>query len=688
MPADNRTSRLLFAFGVHDHQPVGNFADVIARAHARAYEPFLKTVSRWPNVHFSLHISGSLLEWLEEAAAPTLELVREMVARRQCELLGGTYYEALAPVAPRRDVVASITAFREKLATVFGVAPEGMWPAERVYEPHLPRILAEAAVKHIALDDWHFRAAGFTDDAANQPWLAADQGAVVTVVPISQRLRYMVPFAGVGEVIAFLHSKYEAGASMACLADDGEKFGAWPGTHKRCYDEGWLSEFFAALGDNEPWLHTVTLAEAVAAVPATGPAYLPATSYYEMTRWALPPEAQRRLAALPADFAVDGPNGDLVAGAPFRSFLHKYPEADYFRRRVQLVSDRLEKHAAGLGSNGCALERHLWRAQANDSYWHGVFGGFYLPHLRRAAKEELVRAEAALDDFAGELRSESRGDVDGDGAEEITLKNENVVAVLKSSWGLAAMELALRSPPTVITDVPARRPEAYHDRLTTTSPRKSADKSETIHAARASKVAGLGDYLIYDRRPKALLLERLFSSSANEVTYAREAADEIGVIAWGNAAREEDSWRVVGALKKADDVNLSLEKDVALAARGLNTSLKLTGEAKSPLIFGLEYTLAMTSELTGNSYIAGLDKRSFGSAFGVGQRAYWEVVDKLGGWRLSFQAEPPVALWHAPIFTVSCSESGYEKVYQGSSFFFWRRWAGGAEEWRIMMELR
>ncbi len=29
--------------------------------------------------------------------------------------------------------------------------------------------------------------------------------------------------------------------------DDGEKFGAWTGTHKLCYREGWLERFFRGL---------------------------------------------------------------------------------------------------------------------------------------------------------------------------------------------------------------------------------------------------------------------------------------------------------------------------------------------------------------------------------------------------------------------------------------------------------
>lgn len=35
----------------------------------------------------------------------------------------------------------------------------------------------------------------------------------------------------------------------------------------------------------------------------------------------------------------------------------------------------------------------LYRGQTNCPYWHGVFGGFYLPHLRSTAYSSLIKAE-------------------------------------------------------------------------------------------------------------------------------------------------------------------------------------------------------------------------------------------------------------------------------------------------------
>ena len=662
--------KLKFVFAVHDHQPVGNFEDVFARVHRRAYEPFLKTASRYPQTNFSLHVSGALLEWMEGEAPSTVDLVRELAARGQCEILTGTYYESLAPVAPEEDVKQSIRAYTSKLGEVFGAEPRGMWLAERVYEPHLPALLAAAGVRYAALDDWHFRLAGTPAEELDRPWLVEHGGAKVTVCPISQRLRYLVPFAPVADVMAYLRGAYEAGAEMACLADDGEKFGEWPGTFEHCYGAGWLEEFFAALGDNGDWLRVATLGEAVATIPAAGPAYLPATSYYEMTRWALPTASQRRLRDLGPAFAVDGADGDLVTGGAFRSFFQKYPEVNYFHKRVQETSRRFHKAAASDDADHAAARRHLWRAQANDAYWHGVFGGFYLPHLRRGVKHELVRAEAILDRKEGSLRGTEYKDIDADGVSELTLKNESVVAVLKAD-GLSAVEFARRSPPAVLTDVPARRPELYHDEI-----RGGVDSEETgdvksIHGDMSSKEAALDRYLIYDRRPKRLFLERIFGAGATLEAYAAEEALEFNGCSWGDVDWGEGRGRVCGVLGTPEGGHIEIEKGVALAPRGLEATYSVrNGSAESP-VFGIEITLNIRSDLPEYTIFEPRVDDACNEIFAVPVESRYRITDRLAEWQLEISVGTACNLWHSPLYTVSCSESGYEKVYQGSAFFIW-----------------
>jgi len=75
---------------------------------------------------------------------------------------------------------------------------------------------------------------------------------------------------------------------MITLADDGEKFGVWPGTYEHVYQNGWLDRFFDALVENTDWLEVTTYAEYLSNTFPSGMVYLPTGSYREMGKWALP----------------------------------------------------------------------------------------------------------------------------------------------------------------------------------------------------------------------------------------------------------------------------------------------------------------------------------------------------------------------------------------------------------------
>ena len=60
------TRAITLLFGVHAHQPVGNFDEVIDDAHRRCYKPFLETLFAYPDFRFSAHFSCWLLDWLRE----------------------------------------------------------------------------------------------------------------------------------------------------------------------------------------------------------------------------------------------------------------------------------------------------------------------------------------------------------------------------------------------------------------------------------------------------------------------------------------------------------------------------------------------------------------------------------------------------------------------------------------------
>ena len=192
------------------------------------------------------------------------------------------------------------------------------------------------------------------------------------------------------------------------FGDDGEKFGTWPETRKHVYDDGWLRRFFDALVQNQHWIQVTTLAEAFDNVPPVGKIYparlqLPRDDRMGAARpsgWSNTSGSSTRCSDDPRWAALR----PFVRGGFWRNFKVKYPEADEMYCRMMMVSRRLqetlEAAAAGEPVNAELVEQarsELYRGQCNCGYWHGAFGGIYLPHLRNAVYQHLIAADNLLD---------------------------------------------------------------------------------------------------------------------------------------------------------------------------------------------------------------------------------------------------------------------------------------------------
>jgi alpha-amylase len=689
--------RLAFCLGIHNHQPIGNFDHVVAEATERAYRPFFERLAARPEVRLAVHCTGSLLEWLREHSAGTFDLLGRLAGRGQVELLTGGFYEPILAVLPDRDKRGQIERLSAFLLAEFGVRPRGMWLAERVWEPHLPRVLAEAGIEYVLLDDSHFALAGLDVDALGGCYLTEEQGAVVRVFPISQRLRYLIPFADVEETLAHLAAR-RGRVTAITMVDDGEKFGAWPGTHAHVYDKGWLDRFFDRLLA-EDWLELRTLGEVVDRFPATGRVYLPTASYREMGEWALPPAAGRLLERAKHEVAAlaDGERfAALLRGGFWRSFLVKYPEVGDTYWKMLRLSRAVEDALAEAPGEPRLLQAReaLWRGQANDAYWHGVFGGCYLPHLRRAVKSALLDCERRLADVArGAGTTCSSGDANGDGREEVRVRTGDLAVTIEPALGGALTEIGYLPKTLDVADVLARRPEAYHDQVRAESRRGDGAEVRTIHEAPAAKEAGLEEILAYDELRRASLLEAWFD----------DAAAPLDPLApWPGArlvlARERLAWSVC-EVARGVEVRLALPRDAGApvgvdkvvsvhgATVGARYRLRATaGGAKGR--WAVQWNLALTAGDAPGRYLTLPGRPSLGSAGRADGLTGVTLVDEWIGVVARLAWTPAADLAWSPVQTVSVSEAGFERIYQGTAVLLtWPLALGAGDEAALSAEL-
>ena len=639
--------------GVHAHQPVGNFDAVLEEAHARCYRPFLQALHRHPRFRFAAHFSGWLLDWLLEHHPQDMALLKEMVGRGQVELFGAGDCEPVLAAIPQRDRLGQLRRLSGKLERRFGASVEGAWLTERVYIPTVVPALADCGMKYVTVDDYHFLCAGKQAAELDGFYTTEEDDRHIDLFPISEQLRYRLPFSPAQEAVAYLEELARAGQRAAVYFDDIEKFGIWPETWDWVYARGWLEQFIAGVLAS-PLIRTETYRDFHARHTTRGIIYLPTTSYIEMNEWTLPAPAAAVYDALVAREKSAGRyevSKAFVRGGIWKNFFMRYPESNWMHKRMLALSGRLAALPAKSASQ--ALTDHLYRAQANDAYWHGLFGGLYLPHLRREVWHNLVALEAALD-AAAPRPPLAVLDADHDGIGELFLGNAELQAVVKLDGQAALCELDAYALAQNFGDVLTQRDEHYYRKLDA-APQPAGDSAgiASAHDRVAFKHAVAREDVRPDPRPR-----RLFSDAWQQPD---------GGLAWPQYAAGEFKAPLMSARFAAPLGAGEVVKTYTLAGRVLQVGYRLRDLAGGR--FSVELNLAMPScDGYSGRYILedGSIPCGFGQALELAVSGRLTLDDRHLGGGLRLTTSRPVTIAARPHHTVSQSEAGFEKIMQAA----------------------
>jgi len=640
--------------GVHAHQPIGNFPEVLEDAHFRCYKPFIETLHRYPDFQFAVHFSGWLLDYLLEHYPQDMTLLKEMVDRGQVELFGAGDTEPVLAVIPNRDRLNQVEALSKKLDEKLGQRPQGAWLTERVWESTVVPALADCGIRYVIVDDYHFLCAGHSAEQLNGFYTTEEDSRKLDIFPISESLRYKLPFSPASEVVAYLESLADSQTGnnnqqriAAVYFDDIEKFGIWPETYQWVYENGWLEQFIQGVLAS-PKISPCHYRDYHTAEKTRGIVYIPTTSYIEMNTWTLPAESAEAYDGLIKQSKTAGwyeQKKAYLRGGIWKNFLSRYPESNWMHKRMLGLSSRL----ASLPENQrtAAMQQKLFAAQANDAYWHGLFGGLYLPHLRRAIYNNIIALEAMLDaSVQRELISVQ--DIDLDGIEEICLRNNVLQIILKRDSYASIVEFDSYLLNHNFGDTLRRQTEHYFHKIqldgnSSTSPNNSNGGIASAHDRIVNKHIIHATDLEPDKHPRHLFWDRFDGQSVN---YQPIDSNSDGIHF------------------QSKSLPLTIDKMFSLSDNRLNVCYQFSEKTNNA--FRVEINLAMPScDGMGGRYIVNDNNLgNFGQLLELTQMTEIALVDETLGGRVVLRASAPVQFTAQPHFTVSQSESGFEKIMQ------------------------
>ena len=358
---------------------------------------------------------------------------------------------------------------------------------------------------------------------------------------------------------------------------------------------------------------------------------------------------------------------------------------------------------------------HLYQGQSNDCYWHGLFGGIYIVHMRMATLGHLIAAEDLADAAGGGGRRRGAGtgggrpygarlaDTDLDAIDEVLVTSAGQTVVVDLAEGAGISSWDLRASRVALGSVLRRRPEAYHQRLVAHEEEAaeaaiSADADatarlraapKTIHDIVNVKEPGLAAFLHYDRHERrsglvhllpadgATSVEQLVAATYEELGDFVEGAYELDSLSGDRvSARRLGTVLVGGAAGAAggrEDVPLRRLTPQAHARAGDDGREPRRRPGRLRAGGRMERQPARRRPQPGGLL---RDRRRGANAARRRGRAAFRRLPRL---RQRLRGRPHRSRRRArrppdwyPVETVSNSEGGFERVYQGSSLLF--RW--------------
>jgi alpha-amylase len=370
--------------------------------------------------------------------------------------------------------------------------------------------------------------------------------------------------------------------------------------------------------------------------------------------------------------------------------------------RMMMASRRVAQ-AAAAGANGDGMRwarRELYRGQCNCAYWHGAFGGIYLPHLRNAVFNHIIAAENLVDEAEhkqGPWVEATADDYNFDLRQEVRLAGDKLICLFAPAAGGMLYELDVRSICHNLLATITRRPEAYHRKVLGGA--KQGDGVASIHDRVVFKQQGLDQQLQYDTYARKSLIDHFLGDDATLDDVAAGRADERGDFIFGRYEAQllRNPGRVQVRMVREGtgcDVPLKITKAVTLEAGGnvLEIAYRIDGLPKDrTLHFAVEFGFAGLPADADDRYFYDADRKPIGQ---LGTRLDLTGVHSLGlvdkwlGVDVGLSTNRPTNFWTFPIAAVSQSEGGYELVHQ--SVVVLPHWHVEADEngsWTVRMHM-
>ena len=147
----NKSGKCFWSAFLHFYQPPTQDVHVLKEINATCYEPLFTMLLDNPEFKMTFNVNTILIDLLlDHGLNRTVEMLKELVDKRQVEIVGSGKYHPILPLIPKQEVLHQIELQENDLKKTFpGWSKSGFFPPEMAISPGIASLLYNEGYKWV-----------------------------------------------------------------------------------------------------------------------------------------------------------------------------------------------------------------------------------------------------------------------------------------------------------------------------------------------------------------------------------------------------------------------------------------------------------------------------------------------------------------------------------------------------------
>lgn len=125
--------------------------DELEKEYQLVYKPLIKFLYSHPDFSFSFYFNGIQIDYFKRKRKEFINIIKELVNRKQVEILGGGYYDPFFPLISQADRTSQIDMLSSEIRQHFGKRPRGITLLKDCWDSNIINSLQVSGIEYVIL---------------------------------------------------------------------------------------------------------------------------------------------------------------------------------------------------------------------------------------------------------------------------------------------------------------------------------------------------------------------------------------------------------------------------------------------------------------------------------------------------------------------------------------------------------